>query len=137
MNISDDIPENIPDDILRNILSYVSEKRCQRIDKRSARQWFPVSEDIVEEVRERREYCALKKRLRRRRTQLEKEYELILESSDPWDAREDWERRYGELDKDYTSFVVRRRMRNIKKKEEIKKMISDVFQEDYEDYFLG
>ena len=137
MNISDDIPENIPDDILRNILSYVSEKRYQRIDKRSARQWFPVSGDVVEAVRERRGYCSLKKRLRRRRTQLEKEYEFILESSDPWDSREDWERRYGELDKDYTSFVMRRRMRNIKKKEEIQKMISDVFQEDYEDYFLG
>ena len=135
MNMPDDIPddilENIPEDILRNILSYVSEKRCKRIDKRSARQWFPVSGDVVEEVRERREYCALKKRLRRRRTQLEKEYDAILESSDPWEAREDWERRYRDLDKDYTSFVVRRR--TIK----IKKMNFKNIQEDYEDYFLG
>jgi hypothetical protein len=135
MNMPDDIPddilENIPEDILRNILSYVSEKRCKRIDKRSARQWFPVSGDVVEEVRERREYCALKKRLRRRRTQLEKEYDAILESSDPWEAREDWERRYRDLDKDYTSFVVRRR--TIK----IKKINFKNIQEDYEDYFLG
>jgi hypothetical protein len=130
-DIPDDILENIPEDILRNILSYVSEKRCKRIDKRSARQWFPVSGDVVEEVRERREYCALKKRLRRRRTQLEKEYDAILESSDPWEAREDWERRYRDLDKDYTSFVVRRR--TIK----IKKMNFKNIQEDYEDYFLG
>jgi hypothetical protein len=131
MNIPDGIPENIPDDILRNILGYVGEKRCQRIDTKSARQWFPVSEHVVEEVRERRGYCSLKKRLCRRRTQLEKEYEAVLESSDPWEAREDWERRYRDLDKDYTSFVVRRR--TIK----IKKMNVKNIQEDYEDYFLG
>jgi hypothetical protein len=131
MNIRDGIPDDIPDDILRNILGYVGEKRCQRIDKKSARQWFPVSEDVEKEVRERREYCALKKRLCRRRTQLVKEYETILESSDPWEAREDWERRYSDLDKDYTSFVVRRRMMKIKK------MNFKNIQEDYEDYFLG
>jgi hypothetical protein len=131
MIIPDDIPENIPDDILRNILGYGGEKRCQRIDTKSARQWFPVSEHVVEEVREKRKHCALKKRLCRRRTQLVKEYETILESSDPWEAREDWERRYSDLDKDYTSFVVRRRMMKIKK------MNVKNIQEDYEDYFLG
>jgi 3-hydroxy-3-methylglutaryl CoA synthase len=126
------IPDGIPDDILRNILGYVGEKRCQRIDTKSARKWFPVSENVVEEVRKRRKHCALKKRLCRRRTQLVKEYETILESSDPWEAREDWERRYSDLDKDYTSFVVRRR-RMMK----IKKMNFKNIQEDYEDYFLG
>jgi hypothetical protein len=131
MNIHDSIPDDIPDDILRNILGYVGEKRCQRIDKKSARQWFPVSEHVVEEVREKRKHCALKKRLCRRRTQLVKEYEAILESSDPWEAREDWERRYAVLEKDYTSFVVRRRMMKIKK------MNFKNLQEDYEDYFLG
>ena len=129
MNIRDGIPYDIPDDILRNILGYVGETRCQRIDTKSARQWFPVPEDIVETVREKRTLGALKNRLCRRRTQPVKEYEAILESSDPWEAREDWERRYAVWEKDYTSFVVRRRRRNIKK--------MNVIQEDYEEYFLG
>ena len=119
------IPKELPDDVVQNILSYVNIKACQRIDHKSARKWFPVSSFVEEECRKKRILRSQNKYFRRIRNQLYKEWEDVLESSDPWDAQEEWIQRYEEMETESTNFILT-------KNKGIKKKVNDkqLYQED-------
>jgi hypothetical protein len=119
------IRKELPDDLVQNILSYVNIKACQRIDHKSARKWFPVSSLVEEECRKKRILRSQNKYFRRIRNQLYKEWEDVLESSDPWDAQEEWVQRYEDIENEYTNFILT-------KNKGIKKKVNDkqLYQED-------
>ena len=119
------IQKELSDDLVQNILSYVNMKACQRIDHKSARKWFPVSSLVEEECRKKRILRSQNKYFRRIRNQLYKEWEDVLESSDPWDAQEEWVQRYEDIENEYTNFILT-------KNKGIKKKVNDkqLYQED-------
>jgi len=122
----DNLSGRISDDILYTILSFVSVKSCQRIDKKSAREWFPVSSILEEECRKKRIFRCQKKYFRRTRNRLDKKWQDVLESSDPLDAQQEWRQCHQNLERDYTNFILTTKKECVKK-EKNKQLYHDDF----------
>uniref|UniRef100_A0A6C0D2F7 Uncharacterized protein n=1 Tax=viral metagenome TaxID=1070528 RepID=A0A6C0D2F7_9ZZZZ len=121
------IPKELPEDIVQTILSYVNVKTNQRIDTQSARKWFPVSSFVEEQCRKKRILRSQHRYFRRIRNQHYKDWEEVLESSDPWDAQEEWIQRYEDIENEYTNFILTKKKEMVKKVNDKQLYQDDIF----------
>ena len=94
--------ENFPEEIVRNIMTFVPWMACKRLDTLSARQWFPLSSKQKEkysiEKKKHQRRCMVRS-LRRSRKQYEMELSSILEYSEYYDCPSDVYKAYEEVHK--------------------------------------